>query len=175
MSQYYIYLISSLPMLKLGMDPPLGYDGFLKLCQNKISDEDLSMLKKISIDGEYPYQDISQATLQGWRIFDTALRNELVRIRAQRLQRDPQEYLRQDGYTDLSIARMANNAHRIPSILEAERMLDGERWRKLDELCLGHYFDIDFLLIYAFKLLILERWQRIRSADSRKMLEQALA
>lgn len=67
------------------------------------------------------------------------------------------------------------NAHRNPSILEAERMLDGERWCMLDELSLGHYFDIDFLIVYALKILILERWERIRTADSTGKLQEILA
>jgi hypothetical protein len=174
MPQYYIYLISSLPMLGFGIKPPFSYQKFLELCEGKVSDEDMDILKKASLSGEYPYKDTRITTLERWRIFDTALRNELVRIRAGRLQRDPEKYLRQDGYADPSVARIAVNAHRNPAILEAEKLLDEERWRMLDELCLGHYFDIDFLVIYALKLLMLERWQRIRTADSLQMLEQVL-
>jgi hypothetical protein len=53
-------------------------------------------------------------------------------------------------------------------------MLDEARWRMLEELCVGHYFDLDFLIIYALKLLILERWQRIRTADGGRLLEEVL-
>lgn len=174
MSEYYIYLISSLSLLQFGMKPPLSFEQFLRSCTGKISDQDLSILKKVSISGEYPCEDVKLPTLQKWYIFDTALRNELVRIRAARLRRDPKEYLHHDGYTDPFIARIAINAHRNPSILEAERMLDEERWRLLDELGLGHYFDIDFLIVYALKILILERGERIRTADSSSQLEKAL-
>lgn len=190
MPQYCIYLISSLPMLQFGMKPPFSLGRFLKLCEGKISAEDFSLLEKVSISGDY-IEGSPFSTLQRWRIFDTALRNELVRIRAGRLQRDPEKYLHHDGYTDPSIARIAMNAHRNLSILEAERMLDEERWRMLDELSFSHYFDIDFLVIYAYKLLILMRWDRIhprltqdqddtersevsRAADSSRMLEEIL-
>ncbi len=174
MPRYYIYLISSLPWLQFGMKPPFSFGKFLQLCAGKISDEDMSILQKISLSGEYPDQDTKLPTLEKWQVFDTALRNELVRIRAARLQRDPEKYLRHDGYTDPSVARIAISAQRNPSILEAERLLDEERWRMLRELCVGHYFDMDFLVIYALKLLMLERWQRIRSADSFQMLEETL-
>ena len=128
----------------------------------------------ITITGDYPFAEVKLSTLHKWRIFDTALRNELVKIRAARLGRDQENYLRCDGYTEPAISRIAMNAHRNPSILEAERMLDEERWHLLDELSLGHYFDLDLLVIYAIKLLILERWQRIRAADSAGEIEAVL-
>ena len=31
------------------------------------------------------------------------------------------------------------------------------RWEKLDGLSVGHYFDIDWLVVYMLKLLVLER------------------
>ena len=44
----------------------------------------------------------------------------------------------------------------------------------MDELATGHYFDLDFLISYALKLLILERWERINSADKPRLLEEVL-
>ncbi len=161
-------------MLQFGMKPPFSFERFLELCEGKIPDGDLSILKKVSLSGEELYEDAALSTLRKWRVFDTALRNALVMIRAARLRRDPEKYLHRDGYTDPSIARIAISAHRNPSILEAERMLDEERWRMLDELCLGHYFDIDFLVIYAHKLLMLQRWERTCGADSLRMLEEVI-
>jgi hypothetical protein len=44
----------------------------------------------------------------------------------------------------------------------------------LEELATGHYFDLVFLITYAYKLMILQRWENIRSADGMILLEQAL-
>jgi hypothetical protein len=170
----YIYLISSLPMLQFGMKPPFSFEMFLGLCEGKITDKDFFILQEVSLSAEGRYEGSALATLEQWRRFDTALRNELVRIRAGRLQREGERYLRRDGYTEPWIARIAMAAHRNPSILQAERLLDEARWRMLDELCLGHYFDIDFLAIYAHKLLILVRWERMRTAESSQLLEEAI-
>jgi hypothetical protein len=60
------------------------------------------------------------------------------------------------------------------SVLDAEKILDETRWKVLDELATGHYFDLDLLITYAYKLLILQRWESIRSADGMILLEQAL-
>ena len=39
---------------------------------------------------------------------------------------------------------------------------------------MGHYFDIDFLITYALKLLILERWENMRALDKERALEDLL-
>lgn len=173
MPVYYTYLISSLPALVFGAEPPFSFGDFLKICQPLISESDFNILKTSSREGEYIYEGIPP-TLQKWREFDTTLRNELVKIRASRKKIDPAKYLRRDGYAESSISHAALNAYRNPSLLEAEKALDLARWRALEELCVGHYFDIDFLLIYAHKLLILQRWQRINSADKVQQLERLL-
>ncbi|MDP2938667.1 MAG: DUF2764 family protein [Candidatus Omnitrophota bacterium] len=174
MAYFYTYLISSLPSLQFGGKPAFSFQGFLDYCQRLIPESDIQILRKVSISGDYPRQNI-QPTLKNWHDFDTQLRNELVKIRASLKHLDATKYLRQDKFLDSSILHLAINACRNPSILEAEKMLDQERWRALDGFCFGHYFDLDFLIIYALKLLILERWERVNSADKNKVLEETLS
>lgn len=174
MPNFYPYLISSLPMLHFGMKPPFSSERFIEYCARLIPESHTTILKKASIRGEYLGQD-AHPTLKKWQDFDTLLRNELVKVRASYLHTDPNKYLRQDRYAPTYITHIALNAHRLPSILDAEKALDEERWRFLDGLTFGHYFDLDFLLIYYLKLLILERWERLNSADKTKVLEEALA
>jgi len=143
-------------MLNFGMKPPFSFEQFLQICQRVIPESDIGILKQASIT------------------FDTVLRNELTKIRAARKRVDPLKYLRGDEYADPSVTRIALNAYRNPSILEAERMLDQERWHVLEEGACGHYFDIDFLIVYAHKILILERWEKIHTADKTQRLEEVL-
>jgi hypothetical protein len=173
MSGYYIYFISSLPMLHFGARPPISWERFIQLASDLLSQEDVGIFKACTHQKIYE-QELDQPTLNKWRTFDTALRNELVKVRSSRKKTDPAKYLRQDGFTEPAISHLALNATRNPSILEGERLLDGERWHFLDELALGHYFDLDFLIVYALKLLILERWEKIRAADSKKLLEELI-
>jgi len=173
MSGYYIYLISSLPMLHFGLKPPISFERFIRLCQGLLSEEDIEILKVCAQQNIHDYKT-GQPTLNKWRVFDTALRNELVKIRAGRKKVEALKYLRQDGYTEPYISHLALNAHRNPSILEGEKSLDLERWRFLEELSTGHYFDIDFLIVYVLKLLILEKWEKIRTADKKQCLQDLL-
>ncbi|MDP3804864.1 MAG: DUF2764 family protein [Candidatus Omnitrophota bacterium] len=169
---YYIYFICTLPMLHFGMKPPFSYERFLETASRYIPEEDLEILKMSSISGEYAAIDNRQEALKKWHAFDTALRNELVKIRSSRKRVDPAKYLRHDGPYEASIAHIAMNAHRNPSILEGERMLDEDRWKVLDEFEAGHYFDLDILITYAHKLLILERWEKINTAEGPHILEE---
>lgn len=167
---YYIYLISSLPMLRFGMKAPFSFDKFLAGCRRLMPDYDAGILASVVASWEDPH-NAKNPVLKKWYAFDMALRNELVKIRAARKKTDPVRYIRRDGYADPSISHIAINAYRARSILDGEKALDQERWRFLDELSFSHYFDIEALLVYALKLLILEKWDRINSADKRALIE----
>jgi hypothetical protein len=164
MTGYYVYLISSLPVLHFGTKPPFSMEKFFAICSELIPAGDLEILKSsLEDEGEGRYHD-----------FETALRNELVKIRAARKHLDAAKFLRRDGYAEQWISHAAAGAYRNPSVIGAQKMLDQDRWRFLDELSVGHYFDIEILMIYARKLLILERWEYVRTADADKLLEETL-
>ncbi|RKY32217.1 MAG: hypothetical protein DRP74_03040 [Candidatus Omnitrophota bacterium] len=172
MPNFYTYLIASLPMLHFGATPPFSFNKFIEICQDKIAQDDTEILKLTA--QSYAYSG-NQATLKEWRDFETALRNELVKIRAGRRHIDPAKYLRGEGYVEPIISRIALNACRNPSVLDQEKSLDLQRWRKLDELEAGHYFDSDFLIVYALKLQIMERWEKIKRADAFKLIEGVIS
>jgi hypothetical protein len=146
------------------MKPPLSMEKFLYMCGELISPDDLETLKSsLENFGMGRYHD-----------FETALRNEIVKIRAHRKHLDPSMFLREGGCADQWITHMAAAVCRNPSVIDAQKMLDLNRWRFLDELSAGHYFDIEILIIYAYKLSILEKWERVRAAQADKLLEEAL-
>lgn len=164
MSGYYTYLISSLPVLHFGAKPPFSIEKLFSICAGLISPEDIEALKSsLKDEGTGRYHD-----------FETPLRNELVKIRAHRKHLDAAKFLREDGYAGQWVSHIAAGACRNPSVIDAERALDLDRWRFLDELSAGHYFDIEILMIYARKLSILEKWERVRTADANKLLEETL-
>jgi hypothetical protein len=174
MAEYYTYLISSLPMLHFGMKPPFSFERFLELCRQLIPNEDFGLLRALPQPEEYLTTGKSHPIILKWIEFDTGLRNELVKIRATRKHVDPATYLRPDGYSGSSLAPVSVAANINTSFLDAETTLDETRWKALDELATGHYFDLGFLITYAYKLLILERWEKIRNADKTFLLEQYL-
>lgn len=172
MPAYYHYLISSLPILQFNLKPALKTDRFIRVCSGLIPGKELGILKAV-VEGKDLPQDMP-SVLRRWFAFDTALRNALVKLRAGRKRKDPAGYIRKTDYWGLSVGHSAMSAYKNTSLAESEKILDSERWRFLDELSRGHYFDFDFLVVYALKLLILERWDKVEGADKEKLLEEVL-
>jgi hypothetical protein len=174
MADFYPYIIASLPMLHFGMKPPFSFERFLEVCCPLIPENDCELLRALPQPEHYSEKGKRHRIIQKWVEFDGALRNELVRIRAIKKHIEPATYQRPDGYSasSLSPAILAVNIN--TSVLEAEKILDETRWKALEDLATGHYFDLAFLIIYAYKLLILQRWENIRIADGTILLEHAL-
>jgi hypothetical protein len=171
---YYTYLIASLPFLHFGGKIPFSYADFLRRCQDLIPAQDLEILRELP---RYSAQDFPRENkiLSRWFAHEIVLRNELVKIRASRRHAEAQQYLRvHEGYASPWLSRMTLGAYRNPSPLEAERLLDALRWQALEDLGQGHFFDAECLLVYALKLLILERWDEISRQDGEKLLQEEL-
>lgn len=174
MASFYPYLIASLPALHFDMKPPFSFEAFLQKCVEFIPSEDYTVLAGLPKTGDAGGKKAGHPVIKDWVSFDSALRNELVKIRASHKHIEPGKYIRPDGYAETAISHIALAAHRNTSILEGERYLDRERWGFLDAQEFGHYFDLGLLVVYAYKLLILERWERIRVADKQALLDKAL-
>jgi len=195
MAGYYAYLLSSLPMLHFGVKPPITFEAFQAVCRGLVSDEELGLLEALgksslsffSAMGKSSLSPFSEAgksslppfssdeaawpgAVRAWVSFERMLRNELAKVRAARQHKEAGPYLRGDAGAEPAFTQLAVNASRHPDILESERMLDAARWQGLEAQCFGHYFDVDALMIYGLKLLILERWQRVRGADTQEAL-----
>jgi hypothetical protein len=166
--------MASLPMLAFGAKPLVSAKKFIEMCISFVPEEDTAAVEAAL--GGYPHRYAAgERTLKAWADFETSLRNELVGLRAVRRKADPARYTKPDGGFDLEIHIAAINAVRSPFPLESERTLDAARWKKLDDLTVGHFFDVDALIVYALKLAILEKWDRIGRAEGKKELELALA
>lgn len=173
MPNYYTYILSSLPLLSFTAKSAINSQKFLASCAGLLTNRELALLGAIVEDKALP--EAGYEILRRWVDFDTALRNELVKLRAGRKRKDPHKYTRDNLYWSVGIIHVAMAAYKNPSTQEAEKALDLERWRFLDELNFGHYFDFESLLIYALKIKILERWEKINRADKEKLLEGALS
>jgi hypothetical protein len=152
------------------MRAPFTPEKFIGLCSEMIGSGDLEIIKSIFSEKEEAYS-LTQPTIKYWYRFNNGLRNELVKIRASRKHVPADKYLRPDLEYDVELAHIAMNIHRIPSLIEAERALDNEKWRYLEGLAQGHYFDIDVLIVYAYKLLILNRWDHIGQVNKESALK----
>ena len=160
-------------MLHFGMSLPFSSEKFFNMCHSLISDSDELFLKGTYNTDIYSYGR-EEPILEKWRDFNIALNNELVKIRSARMHTDPAKFLRQQEYIGSELVSIVTSAHRNPSLLEGERILDEARWNFLDNLSCGHYFDLGYLIIYVQKLRILERWANIGHADKQALFSQVL-
>jgi hypothetical protein len=174
MAEFYPYLIASLPTLHFGMKPPFSFEQFLEACHRFIPEKDYMIVSTLPQPERYREKGRMHHFIERWIQFDTSLRNEMVKVRAGRWQIEAETSLRPDAYTGPSLSPVVVAATMSPSLLEGEKILDETRWKMLDELANAHYFDLDALISYAYKLLILHRWERIRSADALLLLREAL-
>lgn len=167
---YYTYLISSLPMLNFSTKMPFSLEVFFAKCEGLIAGADLEILRNACYKGIDFLNATACGRLRQWVSFEVGLRNELARVRARGKKIDPAKFIRLPDYPQFQISHMALAAHRHSiHVLEAEKILDQERWNFLEQLSFGHYFDFDFLLIYALKLKILERWDQLEKADKERL------
>jgi hypothetical protein len=173
MKQFYYYLIASLPMLEWGAKPLISHTDFLGRCREQLTKDDIKIIERVTLG---PFEDIEDPfpALKAWKKFDFTLRNEIARHRAVKFTKDPLQYVRGEYYSDPFISGFAHWAVTQDSPIEAESYLDRARWDRIEELEKGHYFDIEYLIAYALKLQILERWVRINKENGMQILQGLL-
>jgi hypothetical protein len=154
LSEYY-YAVAALPALSYGEEPAMEYDGFTDFLEDQLSPKDFAAVEAVSL-GKTEELPGDRPALAAWKRWERTLRNELVRYRASRLRKDPEDYL-EAGEESLDPLRTAKEGFDAENPLEAEERLDKSRWMYLEELGTGHYFDVERLMIYSLKLQLLER------------------
>lgn len=155
MSNYY-YLVSSLPMLFFHHGQPfISYKSFMEDCRRLIKHNDYIHLLNTKLNSDHFYNNTT-STFMIWQKSNFALRNELVRLRAKKLNIDPQQYIR-PYYIDQSVSEIIKDNIEDFTPLQAEFHLMELQWRILEFLQSGHHFDLEFLILYSLKLQLLER------------------
>ena len=155
MKEQYYYIISSLPFLSLNEGLPIRKNDFLSVCKENLKTGDFEILRSIDFC-EIENEKVSLDILRRFFSWEREVRNALVKLRAERLGLDSIDFIRGD-ISDHSIGHFAEEAFNADSPLMAEEILNKARWKYLDELEFGHYFDIEILVIFFIKLQILER------------------
>ncbi len=152
MRQYY-FTVSTLPLLMYESEIGINSTDFLKFCEEQLTPQDFNLLKKARLD---QFTETDSAVLNTWIKREIALRNELVKQRAQKLGFNAEDNLKEGLYYP-GLFEIARDAVNNQSPLAGEYLLDEARWLYLDELESGHYFDIEKLIIFYLRLQMLER------------------
>lgn len=167
MDSYY-YPVSALPGISFDSDSPLTEERFLEQILPWITGKDAVLIKAIK-DGKLT--EGRNQILDSWNRWNISLKNELVKLRAGKLGIDNEKYQREGG----GLWYLQEKAREIflqESPLTAEIAILKEQWDYLTELELGHYFDIEILIIYFLKLRILVKKNYYRSATGRTNFEE---
>ncbi|MCX7025820.1 MAG: hypothetical protein NT080_14570 [Spirochaetes bacterium] len=107
-------------------------------------------------DGSIPSGVAESPLLASYLKWELSLRNELAKIRAHQLGKSPERYVK-PGEPEWEAARVAQSAAACDNPLEAELLIERERWALIERLETGHFFDLESLLAYGLKLQALER------------------
>jgi hypothetical protein len=172
MSGGYYYLVASLPRLQFGAAPPLTRGQFLNRCAAQVSPAHYRILAGVELFQARP-AETGLALLDRWYERERALRNALAIARAKRLRVMAAGHLR-DFRPDPRLAEIARQLLALDSPLAADEELDRARWRFLEELAFGHYFDLETLVVYRLKLRILERRARFDPTVGAALLDRML-
>lgn len=171
MSRTYYYFIASLPRIEFDGRLPVSLPDFLKSCDNLLEEKDFKLIEEI-LNNEEPAVKITNKILEAWTHFNSRLINELAWFRAERAGKDPASHVRGEKSKDPHLTAMIHQISQEANLLASERFLDQVRWKFLEELSFGQYFNMEFLIIYALKLKILARYEEIYSDKGKEQFEE---
>ncbi len=170
MSAYY-YFAASLPMLQFEGELPMSTKEFLGDCERLLSSRDFLCIKKVFYEEEVD-EIAGHKLLKAWMEFENTFRNEIAAFRAEANKDNPLDFIHGERYPDPWLHKVIISASDTDNLLLAERILDRARWQFLDELVAGHYYDLGYLIVYAIKLKILERYSLIYSSKGKEIFEE---
>jgi len=163
MSSYY-YFIATLPSLQATASaPPLPYVEFVERALRFLSEKDAAVLTGACLfipeDGSFPLAAGFSPLLGRYYRWELALRNELARLRAGKLQKPVEKHVK-PGDPEWDGLRTAQAAFQAEDPLQGELVIERDRWAFIEALAVNRFFDMEYLVAYALFLQILERRAR---------------
>lgn len=144
MDNYY-YIASQLPYLKFSEENYFSQEQLQYEAEKWLTSKDLLQLKVARISNtKIKTSDI--IIVRQFKEYETAVRNELVAWRT----------AKKDGYEHKTVL-VPSSLLKEGNPLEVEKKLLRLKWDFLEEIGIEHYFDLEFLILYNYKLQILER------------------
>lgn len=182
----YEYIVASLPVLRQedSRTDSLDAGELVDQIREQLSGPDQAVLDLLlsGYDPEQLTEDFYKQMLRHknrflreWFRFDLDLRNATVGYLNKQLHRAPDhdkillEGREVEEFPELEDASRILNG---TDILQRERGLDDLRWRKIDEITLMDYFDLETLLGYAAKLKIIDRWLQLDPDSGRALFRR---
>lgn len=166
---FYSFLQAQLPLLSLDGKLPLNPGELADYVRPWLPPAEAEVLASLAA-GEWPDHPVVTA----FRQFDTALRNQLVQLRAARLNRDPGESLRGPDRPDPFVRQQLTDLAKDDNPEVVEKQLDQLRWQFIDQKTALDTFNFSFLIGYMLKLKLANRWAELDEQLGRQILQDAL-
>jgi len=151
--------------------PPMPLGDFLDRASRFLSPGDIEALRSAALyvpeDGAPPPASASSDLLRRYYRWEAALRNELARLRAGRLQKQPERHVR-PADPEWDAMRTAQAAFQAEDPLQGELVIERDRWAFIEALAVNRFFNMDFLMSYALLLQVLERRARFDADKGRE-------
>ena len=178
----YVYIVSCLPVLT--PDATLDADAVIEDVLSQCSERDRETISFMldGFDGEKLSADFYRkalshpsAFIRGWFGYDLDVRNAKARYLNRAFGR-PEEMdtvvLGEDEEREFDDAPLLQGILSTEDILGREKALDDLAWKKIDELTVFDYFDLDAILGFLAKLKITDRWLKLDPATGRKLFRR---
>ena len=160
-------------MLEPEGPPPMSAEEFLESCSRLLTAPDFTDIQQARLNAART----GNARIELLKRFQDAefgLRNELVKLRAKKLGVEQDRYIREESLNPL-LAAAARDILEQETPLKSETYMSGTLWTILEDLMVGHYFDVDFLTAYYLKIQILERQASFQVEAGKQKLESILS
>lgn len=165
----YYSLVSSLPTLHIGDEPPFSVESFVTDCAQWVTERELLTLRKVLLAAP---DIVPCAYCHRLHDMETQLRNASARRRAQKLGVDASPYLHRHEAFSGRIESLVDEAFAHDDPVELEQGLDRARWQLVEDLVpLDDPFSFRKVLAYGIQLKIVERWNRMDPSQGKKVLE----
>lgn len=171
----YHYIIAGLP--ELFPDFPahrFSYEETSAAIKEQLSDADRKKVEWLEYGFEpanlshYFYHTLKKQKsklLQEYFLLDKAIRNASVKyISAAEGKESGIKYLlTPEEPSDLFDATRINSIFKISNLIERELEMDKYRWEKINDIIQWHYFDMEVILAFLAKGMIIRRWLALDS------------
>ncbi|MBQ3723429.1 MAG: DUF2764 family protein [Bacteroidales bacterium] len=177
----YVYIVRCLPVLT--PDAPVDADKVIEEILGQCSDRDRETIAFLldGFDGEKLTVDFYREALshespfiRGWFGYDLDVRNTKARYLNRAFGR-PEEMdtvSLSEEERDFDDAPLLMEVLSGDDILKRERALDDLAWKKIDELTVFDYFDLDAILGFIAKLKITDRWLKLDEQTGRELFRR---
>ena len=161
----YYYIMAALPTIWLGDKVPISEEEFLQLVEDTLGPVAYRVLCKSRWGSVEPTGSPFADRILSW---EKELRLELAKARlaGPNCSTSHQALPGSDGYDVLT--EKVRTALSLDSPLAAENFLNNLRWSFVEEMSSSHFFDLEALIAYYFKLQVALRQQKFQQAAGKE-------